>query len=105
MSTTQKFNINDFKILDNGDLFINVWSYSYQINNICKKKCIFCNNYRQYCAEILKKRWNKKWGNYNKVMEKIYNNDSKNFINLGSYSSAEKHLITEDLKAIERANF
>ena len=41
MSTTQKFNINDFKILDNGDLFINVWSYSYQINNICKKNVYF----------------------------------------------------------------
>ena len=97
--------IDDFKILDTGDLFINVWSYSYNLQNICEKKCKFCNIYRQYCAKIFKKRWNQKWGNYNKVMKKIYNNDSDNFINLAEYSSAEKHLIMEDLKSIQRAKF
>ena len=97
--------INDFKILDTGDLFINIWSYSHNLQNVCKKKCKFCNIYRQYCSEILKERWNDEWGNYNKVMKKIYNNDVDNFINLAEYSSAQKHLITKDLKTIEKANF
>ena len=37
-------------------------------------------------------------------MKKNYNNDVDNFINLAKYSSAQKHLITKDLKTIEKAN-
>ena len=105
MTQIQKFNYNDFKMLDTGDLFINVWSYSYNLQNVCKKKCQFCNIYRQYCSKILKERWNEKWGDYYHVMDKIYKNDSDNFINLAEYSSAEKHFIMEHLKCIEKANF
>ena len=105
MAAIQKFKYEDFKILDTGDLFINLWSYSENLQNVCKKKCEFCNIYRQYCAEILKERWDNKWGNYHNVMKKIYNNDIDNFINLAEYSSAEKHFIIEDLKCIEKANF
>ena len=38
-------------------------------------------------------------------MDKIFKNDTDNFINLAEYSSAEKHFIIEDLKCIEKANF
>ena len=105
MSTFQKFNYNHFEELDTGDLFINIWSYSYNLINVCKEKCKLCPIYRKYCTKILKKRWQKEWGNFNKIMRKIYNNDTDNFINLAEYSSAQKHLIMEDLKIIQNANF
>ena len=104
MSTIQKFDYNHFEILDTGDLFINIWSYSYNLKNVCKEKCKLCHIYRQYCTKILKKRWNKKWGNFNKTMRKIYNNDDEDFINLAEYSSAEKHFIVKDLQMIQEAN-
>ena len=88
--------------MDTRDLFINIWSYSY---NLKKKKCKLCHIYRQYCSKILKERWEEEWGNFFKIMKKIYNNDDDNFINLGEYSSAQKHLIVKDLKCIEKANF
>ena len=105
MSTIQKFNCNHFELLDTGDLFINIWSYSDNLKNVCKEKCKLCNIYRQYCTKILKGRWQKQWGNFNKVMKKIYNNDDNDFINLAEYSSAQKHLIVENLKIIQKANF
>ena len=105
MPQIQKFNYNDFKILDTGDLFINIWSYSYNLKNVCKKNCKFCNSYRRYCCDILKKRWNSKWGDYDYIMDKIFRNDDENFINLGEYSSERKHLITYHLINIEKANF
>ena len=80
-------------MLDTGDLFINIWSYSYNLKNVCKKKCEFCNTYRQYCSKILKERWEEEWGDFYKIMKKIYNNDNENFINLAEYSSAQKNLI------------
>ena len=106
MSSIQKFDYNHFELLDTGDLFINIWSYSNNLNeNICKKNCKLCNIYRQYCTKILKKRWQEEWGNFNKIMKKIYNNDEDGFINLAEYSSAQKHFIVEDLKIIQNANF
>ena len=105
MLTIQKFNYNDFEILHTGDLFINIWSYSYNLKNVCKKKCKLCNIYRQYCSKILKKRWEEEWGNFNEIMKKIYNNDDDDFINLAEYSSAQKHLIVKHLKNIQKANF
>ena len=104
MSTIQKFNFNHFKELDTGDLFINIWSYSDK-KNVCKGKCKLCNIYKEYCIKILRTRWRKEWGNFNKIIKKICNNDTDNFINLAEYSSAQKHLIIEDLKIIENANF
>ena len=92
-------------MLHTGDLLINIWSYSYNLKNVCKKNCQFCNIYRKYCCDILKRRWNPEWGNYDYVMDKIFENDDENFINLAEYSSAQKHLITYDLKCIEKANF
>ena len=105
MAAIQKFQYEDFKILDTGNLFINIWSYSYNLKNICKENCQFCNIYRKYCSDILKKRWNNQWGNYYHVMKKIFENDTDNFIDLAQYSSAEKHFIMEDLKCIQNANF
>ena len=105
MSTIKIFNYNDFKMLDTGDLFINVWSYSHNLKNDCKNKCEFCNTYRQYCSKILKERWEEEWGDFYKIMKKIYNSDDENFINLAEYSSAQKNLIVKHLKNIEKANF
>ena len=92
-------------MLDTGDLFINIWSYSYNLKIVCKKKCEFCNTYRQYCSKILKERWEEEWGDFYKIMNKIYNNDNENFINLAEYSSAQKNLIVKHLKNTEKANF
>ena len=94
MSSIQKFTINDFEELDTAELLINIWSYSQCIE--MKKMCEFCNIYREYCYLILRRRWQPKWGNYNKVMSKLSKND-ENFINVGSYSSATKHLIFNEL--------
>ena len=105
MAVIQKFKYQDFKILDTGNLFINIWSYNYNLKNISKKNCQFCNIYRQYCPKILKERWEEEWGDFNKIMKKIYNNDDENFINLAEYSSAQKNLIVKHLKNIEKANF
>ena len=105
MASIQKFNYDDFLILDTGDLFINIWSYSSNLRNVCQKKCKLCNIYRDYCTKILKSRWEKNWGDFNKTIKKIYDNDDENFLNLAEYSSAQKHLIVEDLKIIEKANF
>ena len=105
MAAIQKFNYNDFKILHTGDLFINIWSYSYNLEKVCKRNCRFCNIYRQYCCDILKKRWDPEWGNYDHVMDKIFKNDTDKFIDVAQYSSAEKHFITQDLKCIEKGNF
>ena len=97
MTSIQKFTINDFEELDTADLLINIWSYSECLemkeNN---KMCEFCNIYREYCYQILRRRWQPEWGKYNKVMSKLSKND-ENFINVGSYSSAQKHLIFNEL--------
>ena len=105
MSTIKKFSYDHFKMLDTGDLFINIWSYSDNLKNVCKKKCKICNIYRQYCSKNLKERWEEEWGDFYYILKKIYNNDIDNFIDMSQYSSAEKHLIMEDLKIIQRAKF
>ena len=94
MTSIQKFTINDFEELDTADLLINIWSYRNCLEN--NKMCEFCNIYREYCYQILRRRWQPEWGNYNKVMSKFSKND-ENFINVGSYSSAQKHLIFNEL--------
>ena len=104
MNQIKKFNIDDFNMLDTGDIFINIWSYSHNLKKVCGKKCELCNIYRKYCTKIIKSRWQDDWGKFPQVMKKIYNNDDDFFINLALYSSADKHLIVEDLKIIARSN-
>ena len=102
MAFIQKIFINDFEELDTADLLINIWSYSecldFKKNN---NMCGYCKVYREYCYQILRRRWQSEWGKYNKVMSKLSKND-KNFINIDNYSSATKHLIFDEL--VEKNN-
>ena len=86
--------------LDAPDLIINVWSYSDYLKR--HKNCQICQVYCDYSLKALKIKWRKEWGSFNYVMSKIRKND-KYFINVGKYSSANRHLIIDFLKKIEFA--
>ena len=90
--TTLKFSFKSFEELDAPNLFINVWSYSDYLKK--HTNCKICEIYRNYCVEILKRRWLPEWGNFNKIMSKILKNN-KYFINISKYSSANRHLIID----------
>ena len=98
MTSTFKFNFESFKELDAPDLIINVWSYSDHLKTF--SNCRTCKTYCNYCIEILRKRWEPEWGNFNKIISKLLKND-RNFINISKYSSENRHLIIDFLKKIE----
>ena len=97
MAFIQKIFINDFEELDTADLLINIWSYSECLEMKKNTKiCEICDIYREYCYQILRRRWQPEWGKYNKVMSKLSKND-EDFININNYSSSTKHLIFNEL--------
>ena len=97
MAFIQKIFINDFEELDTADLLINIWSYSECLDMKKNAKiCEICDIYREYCYQILRRRWQPEWGKYNKVMSKLSKND-EDFININNYSNSTKHLIFNEL--------
>ena len=97
-----KFNLKSFEELDTPNLLINVWSYSENLNKI-NPDCNKCKTYRKYCLQILRRRWNWKWGFFNEVISNIKSNN-ENFIDLSRYSSANRFQIITDLKKIQKEN-
>ena len=78
----------DIKQLDVPNLIINIWSY-----NVDKKhlsQCNICQKYNQYSVQALQQKWKNSWGDFHVVVQKIQEND-KNFIDAGSYSSCNRH--------------
>lgn len=97
-SAAVKFTQNDFRVIDTPNLIINVWTYS---ENLKKNKlCGICQTYLDFCLNILEERWRKEWGDYNFVMAKLRNND-KSFIDVSSFSSADRYLIMSYLKKLK----
>lgn len=93
-----KFSYQDFNRLDTGDLFINIWSDSESLKHSKNHNlCQICGIYRRYCYHILRRRWQPEWGNFAKIMDKLFKVD-KYFLNVGKYSSSTRHLIIRDLK-------
>ena len=63
--------------------------------NIDKKhlsQCNICQKYNQYSVQALQQKWKNSWGDFHVVVQKIQEND-KNFIDAGSYSSCNRHEI------------
>ena len=87
------FGENHFELQDTPDTLINLWAYNYYPNH---KHCHVCRIYSGFCKEIIKKRWDSIWGDYDEVIGKIENTD-KNFINMGNNSSMTKWAILDRL--------
>ena len=98
MAPLLKLNFDLMKELDAPNLIIDIWSYSDHLKK--NSNCLIYEHYRFHCLELLKKKWQNEWGDFDHIMNKIKKND-KNFINIGKYSSADRHSIIDFLKKIE----
>ena len=82
-----------FRQLDAPDLIINIWSYSNYIKenltncHVCKS---YVSLYTNLSKEALSEKWEKSWGDFHFVVKKLEELD-KNFIDISSYSNANKH--------------
>ena len=97
-STTLKFNAESFKELDAPNLIINLWSYS---DYLKKNDCEICRKYCDLSLNALSEKWQKDWGPFNYIMSKVKKND-RLFLNVGKYPSADRYLIIDFLKEIEK---
>lgn len=90
-------NITHFEEMESADLMINIWSCNGNKEHL--KYCDVCEKYERLSIEVLKKRWEEQWGNFEYVISKLKEND-KEFVDLSKYSSETMHEIIDVWKKL-----